>query len=150
MPRSLTRSRSCFAAALLWGSVAASAAEQARVLAHDAADLSWGACPAFMPDGCALAVLHGDPAQPNADVFFKLPGGAAVPRHWHSSAERMVLVAGELEVQYDGQNAVVLTPGRYAYGPARLPHTATCRAGADCVLFIAFEAAVDAQEGAPP
>jgi hypothetical protein len=40
----------------------------------DDADLDWGPCPEFMPDGCALAILQGDPAQPNADVFFRLPG----------------------------------------------------------------------------
>lgn len=117
---------------------------------HDDAGLSWGPCPGFMPDGCAISVLHGDPAQPNADVFFKVPGGSEVRRHWHSSAERMVLVAGELHVTYEGQPTVVLTPGEYAYGPARAPHAARCESDADCVLFIAFEGPVDAHEGGPP
>ncbi|MGH8197708.1 MAG: cupin, partial [Steroidobacteraceae bacterium] len=31
-----------------------------------------------------------------------------------------------------------------AYGPAKLPHSAYCLKGAACVLFIAFEAPVDA------
>lgn len=47
-----------------------------------------------MPKGFELAVLHGDPAQPNADVFFRIPAKAQIPNHWHSSAERMVLVEG--------------------------------------------------------
>lgn len=34
--------------------------------------------------------------------------------------------------------------GMYAYGPAKLPHKAYCASGAPCVLFIAFESAVDA------
>ena len=63
-----------------------------------------------MPAGCGLAVLHGDPAKPNADVFLKLPANAAIPEHWHTSAERMVLVAGELSVTYKGQAKVVLKP----------------------------------------
>lgn len=106
--------------------------------------LEWGPCPPFLPEGCAIAVLHGDPAKPGADVFFKVPGGAAIPRHRHTSAERMVLVSGEMRVTYDGQDEVVLRPGSYAYGPAGLPHSATCAAGDPCVLFIAFEAPVDA------
>ncbi|AAZ98612.1 conserved hypothetical protein [Thiobacillus denitrificans ATCC 25259] len=111
--------------------------------------LKWGGCPDFMPKGCAIAVLHGDPAQANADVFFKVPGNSEIPRHWHTSAERMVLVAGELHVRYDGHEPVVLKPGTYAYGPARAPHAATCKGRDACVLFIAFESPVDALAGAP-
>jgi hypothetical protein len=110
---------------------------------QDAA-LAWGPCPPMMPEGCAIAVLHGDPAQPNADVFLKVPGGASIPRHRHASPERMVLVSGELRVTYDGQDEAVLRPGSYAYGPANLPHAATCAEGDPCVLFIAFELPVDA------
>ncbi len=65
--------------------------------------LQWGPCPAFMPKGCGLAVLNGDPAQANADVFLRLPANTTIPEHWHTSAERMVLVAGELAVSYKGQ-----------------------------------------------
>ena len=97
-----------------------------------------------MPAGCGLAVLHGDPAKPNADVFLRVPANATIPEHWHTSAERMVLVSGELAVRYQKQAEVVLRPGMYAYGPAKLPHTASCRGSAPCVLFIAFESAVDA------
>ena len=52
--------------------------------------------------------------------------------------------SGELRVTYDGQEPVTLKPGMYAYGPAKLPHKATCAPGDPCVLFIAFESAVDA------
>lgn len=113
------------------------------------AALKWGGCPDFMPRGCEIAVLHGDPAGNNADVFFKVPANAVIPRHWHTSAERMVLVAGEMQVTYDGHPAVVLRPGSYAYGPAKLPHHAVCGASGPCVLFIAFESPVDAIAGAP-
>lgn len=114
--------------------------------------LQWGDCPGFMPDGCAIAVVHGDPAGDDADVFFRVPAGAEVPLHWHSAAERMVLVDGRLRVRYDGHAPVALTPGTYAYGPARLPHSASCEDGDDarpCVLFIAFDGPVDAHAGRP-
>lgn len=112
--------------------------------APDDPGLEWGPCPAFMPAGCEITVLHGDPAQPNADIFFKVPGGAVIPRHTHTSAERMVLVSGELQVTYDGHEAVVLTPRTYAYGPPELPHEAVCADGDPCILFIAFEQPIDA------
>jgi len=115
-------------------------------LARTAADagLLWGPCPPFLPAGCGIAVLHGDPAQANVDIFFKVPGQSEIPLHWHTSAERMVLVAGELHLSYEGQEPAKLTPGTYAYGPARRAHRATCASDVPCVLFIAFESPLDA------
>lgn len=119
-----------------------------RAIAHTFADqeLQWGPCPPFIPEGCEIAVLHGDPAKNNTDIFFKVPGGFAIPHHWHTSPERMVLVSGILLVTYDNQETEILKPGTYAYGPAKLPHTAFCEKGDPCVLFIAFEDPVDAFE----
>jgi len=133
-----------------WAFAQAPAQEQALTRSAQDVQLQWGPCPPFMPAGCGLAVLHGDPAKANADVFLKLPANAAIPEHWHTSAERMVLVAGELSVNYKGQAKVVLKPGMYAYGPAKLPHSASCAGNASCVLFIAFESAVDAVPAAAP
>jgi quercetin dioxygenase-like cupin family protein len=110
--------------------------------------LKWGPCPAFLPKGCQISVLQGDPAKNNADIFLKVPANSILPRHWHTSAERMVLVSGELHVTYDGQKTAVLKPGSYAYGPAKLPHKGECKAG-PCVLFIAFESPVDAVPSNP-
>ena len=105
--------------------------------------LKWGPCPPGMPQGCSIAVLHGDPSRPNADIFLRIPGGSAIPPHSHSSAERMILVSGELEVKYQKARQTTLRVADYAYGPAGLPHRATCRSEAACVLFIAFEGPVD-------
>ena len=108
------------------------------------AQLKWGPCPPFLPKGCGIAVLHGDPAKDNVDVFFKVPAKSTIPLHWHTSAERMVLVAGELHVTYNGQKTAVLRPGTYAYGPAKRPHKGFCASTSPCVLFIAFESPLDA------
>jgi mannose-6-phosphate isomerase-like protein (cupin superfamily) len=123
---------------------ARSADESAVVWTVSDSGLQWGACPAFLPQGCQIAVLHGDPGKPNADIFFKVPGKSKLPVHWHSSAERMVLVAGELHVTYEGQKTAVMKPGSYAYGPAKRGHGGECVSAVPCVLFIAFESPVDA------
>ena len=135
------------ACALFWAADAwtdDAATEPALAKTHKDKTLQWGPCPPFLPQGCGIAVLHGDPAKPNVDVFFKVPGGAKIAAHTHTSAERMVLVSGRLDVKYDGQPVVALKPGMYAYGPAGRAHEATCHKGDDCVLFIAFEAPLDA------
>ncbi len=141
-------------AALAIGAIAltfagASAGAQAApapkpVTASVTSALEWGPCPPIFPAGCQIAVLHGDPAKPNADVFLRVPGGYTIPPHSHTSPERMVLVEGKLTVRYQGASPEDLTPGEYAYGPAGLPHVATCDAAGPCTLFIAFEGPVDA------
>ena len=120
------------------------AQEPALAMGSNDSRLEWGPCPAFLPEGCALAVLHGDPSKANVDVFLKVPAGSFIPRHWHTSAEHMVLVSGEMVVTYDGQAPATLKAGDYAYGPAKRPHQASCSKGEPCVLFIAFEAPLDA------
>lgn len=135
--------RSLQMGALLAISSLALAQEQALALDAQSPGLQWGACPAPLPKGCTLAVLHGDPAKPNADVFLKVPGKSTIPLHTHTSAERMVLVAGTMNVKYQSQEMTVLQPGSYAYGPANKPHTAVCVSSKPCILFIAFESAVD-------
>lgn len=106
--------------------------------------LEWGPCPPFLPKGCGIAILRGDPAKENVDVFFRVPAKSTIPLHLHTSPERMVLVAGELHVTYDGQEKALLKVGTYAYGPAKLPHKGYCASDVPCVLFIAFESPLDA------
>ncbi len=124
--------------------IATAVAELAITRTAKDADLKWNPCPPFLPKGCGIAVLNGDPAKNNLDVFFKLPGKSVLPRHWHTSAERMILVAGELHVEYEGQKTAILKPGTYAYGPARKPHGGKCASKEPCILFIAFELPLDA------
>ncbi len=107
-------------------------------------DLQWGPCPPFMPDGCNIAVLHGNPAINNVDVLFKVEGNSFIPNHWHNSPERMILLAGELQVTYDKETTQIMKVGSYAYGPSKKPHTAKCISKEPCILFIAFENPLDA------
>ncbi len=108
------------------------------------ANLQWGPCPSFMPDGCNIAVLHGDPSKNNVDILFKIKGGSDIPNHWHSSPERMILLSGELSVTYEDETTQVMETGSYAYGPSNKKHTAKCLSKEPCVIFIAFEDPLDA------
>ena len=106
--------------------------------------LEWGGCPPFMPEGCNIAVLHGDPAKPDVDVLFKVNGNSSIPNHWHNSHERMVLLTGKMQVTYKGETTQTMNVGDYAYGPAKKPHTAKCLSKDPCILFIGFGAPLDA------
>ncbi|OEY66002.1 cupin domain-containing protein [Marinobacter sp. X15-166B] len=120
------------------------AQDKALIISHKDEALQWGPCPDFIPSGCAIAVLQGDPADQNADIFFKVPGDFEIPHHFHTSQERMVLVSGTLDVQYDNHEKATIKEGEFAYGPAKLPHSAYCHKGDDCVLYIGFVEPVDA------
>lgn len=124
--------------------------EPALAYKYDDKRLQWGPCPPFIGKGCEIAILHGDPAKNNVDIFFKVPGDFAIPHHWHTSAERMTLVSGTMTVTYDDQKSERLETGMYAYGPSKRPHKAYCEKGDPCVLFIAFEEPLDAFEVMKP
>lgn len=52
--------------------------EESLVKSHDDMELQWGPCPEFMPEGCTLTVLHGDPALRNADLLLKVPANSEI------------------------------------------------------------------------
>ncbi len=106
--------------------------------------MGWGPCPPFMPDGCNIGVLHGDPSQSNSDVLFKVEGKSSIPNHWHNSSERMVLLSGKMTLNYKGEATQTMNVGDYAFGPAKKPHKAKCISKAPCILYIGFGEPVDA------
>jgi quercetin dioxygenase-like cupin family protein len=126
-------------------SVQATATEAPLAVSAADSSLAWGPCPPIFPGACQIAVLHGDPAKPNSDVFLRIGPGYVLPPHRHTSAERMILVEGRLQVRYEGSPSRVLNAGNYAYGPAALPHEGKCLSATPCTLFIAFEGPVDAE-----
>lgn len=134
----------CLALVLPLFSLSAQETEASIVNSFDNKELQWGGCPEFMPEGCQIAVLHGDPAKMNSDILFKVEGKSSIPNHWHNSAERMILLKGKMEVHYKGEVASTLKEGDYAFGPAKKEHSAKCVSSSPCVLFIAFNAPVDA------
>ncbi len=109
----------------------------------DNKDLNWLPAPDFFP-GCFFTILHGDISKPNLDFFFKIEPNTEVVNHTHNSPERMILISGDLEVEYEGENPVVLRAGSYAYGPAGKPHKAKCLDNGPCVLFVAMVDPFDA------
>ena len=129
---------------LIFSSSPIFAEDIALVFSHKDKTLQWGACPEFIPKGCEIAILKGDPAKNNLDIFFKVPGDFHIPLHKHTSQERMVLVSGTLDVTYDNHEKATIQVGEYAFGPAQLPHAAYCHKGNDCVLYIGFVAPLDA------
>lgn len=115
---------------------------------HDSS-MEWGDCPDIIPNGCNVAILQGDPTKANTDAVFKFQPNTDIPEHWHTSAERMILIQGEMTVTYEGEDSRILKAGYYAYGPSKKPHTAKCNGPEPCLLYVGFIKPVDAFAGKP-
>ena len=139
----ITLSFALLAIAMSAQSSSDSAVESSFSTTIDNKDLEWSPAPDFFP-GCSFTILHGDIAKPNLDFFFKIEPNTKVISHTHNSPERMILVSGTLEVQYEGEKPTVLKAGSYAYGPGGKPHKAKCLNDGPCVLFIAMVDPFDA------
>ena len=123
------------------------AKEQFIAMTADDTNLKWSECPPGLTKGCTFAVLQGDPAQNNSDVLVKFPPKSTIEAHAHSSPEHMILLSGQMTLQYDGHPETIVKPGGFAYGPAKAPHKATCNSDVPCVLFINFDLPVDVIAG---
>ncbi len=116
--------------------------EPAIAFSPDDEDLEWLPCPDFLP--CTFAILRGELGGNNMDIFLRFPSKADIPFHTHTSTERMIMVQGEFETTYVGQDRVILKSGDYAFGPAGLAHDGYCASDEECVMYVGYDTPLDA------
>jgi hypothetical protein len=97
------------------------------------ADIKWGAAPPVLPKGAQLAVLNGDPGKPGPfTIRLKTPANYKIAPHWHSQAENLTVVSGELYLglgeKMSSKAAKGLKAGGYHYLPAKQNHFAFTKA----------------------
>ena len=98
---------------------------------------SFGALPPCMVG----AVVDGDPAKGAFISAARGSAGCAVPWHWHTATERLVMVTGSAHVQMKDGKALQLSPGGFALMPSRHPHRFSCVT--KCMLYVESDAAFD-------
>ena len=75
--------------------------------------------------GFQISILYTNPTTQATYLVIRGPGNLHVPRHWHSSNESITVVKGMFVVAHDGSDdKTVLTPGGFAYMPAKMIHEA--------------------------
>jgi glyoxylate utilization-related uncharacterized protein len=94
--------------------------------------------------GQSSSVLWGDPRTGPYGRFNKFAAGFDDRPHYHTRDVRAVVVSGTFTLQVLGGERRELAPGSYVFLPGRTPHTHSCKAGADCVLFVQQDGANDA------
>ncbi len=86
------------------------------------------------PECLTAAVQHGDPSKGPSTMLLKGTAGCAVPWHWHTPNEQLMMVSGTGRVQMKGDKAVLLQPGGYGFAPSHHVHRFTC--SGPCMAYL--------------
>ena len=97
--------------------------------------------PAGTPACLQSAVLSGDPSKGGSVMFIKLPATCAVPLHWHTANEQLLMVSGTGNVAPHPGKPQTLQRGAYAFMPSKHHHAFSCAAA--CTFYLTSDGAFD-------
>jgi len=89
------------------------------------ATTNWLPCIPDKPDVCQFAPFKGDPAKEPSHRYVRTAAGFTFPKHWHISAENLVVISGTVVIDEDGREQA-LHPGDYVYIPVKNVHWGSC------------------------
>ena len=69
--------------------------------------------------------------------------GCVVPWHYHTAAEQLIVVHGQVLTEMEGMPATSLGPGGFASMLSREKHQFTCTGSGECLLFVTFDRTYD-------
>lgn len=94
-----------------------------------------------IPKCGTAAVLSGDPSKGPSTLLIKFTGSCAVPWHWHTPNEQLMMASGVGRFQMKDAKPVLLRPGGYAFAPARHVHQFSC--ASTCLAFLQSDGPFD-------
>lgn len=104
--------------------------------AKNASEMKFGPIPA-LPTCFTISVQSGDPATTQFIAAIKAPTGCAIPWHWHTYSENLMIVSGTVHVamrdEKGGTMATSLTAGGFVTMPSKHVHEFKCEK--TCQLF---------------
>jgi quercetin dioxygenase-like cupin family protein len=87
------------------------------------------------------AVPMGNPQTGPSFIYARGAAGCAIPWHWHTPNEHLMIVSGALRVEMKGEKPTTLHAGAFAVMPSKHVHQARCQGA--CSLYIYSDAAFD-------
>jgi quercetin dioxygenase-like cupin family protein len=78
-----------------------------------------------LPTCMKIAVQRGDPSKGASTLLLKFTPGCAVPWHWHTAGESLMVVSGSGKAEMKDGKPAVMKAGDYAYMPAKNIHQFT-------------------------
>ena len=84
--------------------------------------------------GCEHILLMGDPKTEPSQHVYRFIKGYAFVKHWHVSAENLVMVRGSLTINSEGGHERAMRVGDYVHIPAQVVHWGICPE--ECVFYL--------------
>jgi hypothetical protein len=99
-----------------------------------------------------IATLWGDRTKGESGILLKMPGGFDSGMHAHTADYHAVLISGAWTHTEEGQTEAPkeLSPGGYVMQTGKKMHNDSCKAGADCIIFVHQHAKADFIPGKAP
>ena len=111
-----------------------------QMAARNMAEMKFAAIPG-LPTQTVGSVQSGDPAKGSFILLAKTAAGSTIPWHWHTAAERLMIISGVADVQMKDGSPVRLEAGAFASLPARHAHQFRCER--DCTFYLDSDGAFD-------
>lgn len=136
--RMLLRFSSTVLAMLALASAASAAEPKPAVIESpvfvDSTQFQWQKCEGL--PGCTFLPLRGDAKREASAAIFRLEAGVRFPKHWHTSAEHILVMQGELDMNLENGARYRVGPRAFLYNPGGMIHWGQCAAGEACVYYV--------------
>jgi len=94
-----------------------------------------------LPTCAKGSVQNGDPSKGPSIILAKIPAGCAIPWHWHTPNEHLMLVSGVAHLEMKDGKPLTLRAGGFALMAAHHIHQFRCQQA--CQLYIYSDVAFD-------
>ncbi len=116
-------------------------AQQGAAPAVVTPDFAKAVTPPNLPPCVKGVVLEGNPRTGPYVALSRETAGCRIPRHWHSTDERVMVTRGESTIEIQGGKPQALRSGSFFFIPAHHIHSATCATA--CEFFLSRAGAAD-------
>ena len=95
---------------------------------------TWRPCQGL--PGCEFLPLRGDASREASEAIFRLAAGVSFPKHWHTSAEHILVIEGQLKMKLENGDHYSVGPDTFLYNPAGMIHWGSCGEEQACVYYV--------------
>lgn len=106
-------------------------------------ELTWAPANPKNASGPRIAQVWGDMAAGPSGLIIKIPAGNPPFWHIHRYDHHAVVLAGTFDNLESGHEPKDLPPGSYIFEPGGNKHTANCKPGDECMVYLHFVGAYD-------
>ena len=94
--------------------------------------------------GCSAAGIEtGDPAKDRSIIVEKFAPACAIPWHWHTPNEHVMMVSGTFRFEIQGEKSVEFNAGDFVFIPSHHISQTTCLGPDPCINFLYTDAPAD-------